>query len=358
MRILLLNWKKRTHPQAGGAEIVTAAFIKELIARGHEVTWFSQGQGLSLYINAYVFYKKQQQSFDLVIDQIHGLPFFTPLYVKKPILAYIHEVAGIIWFKEFSPWIAPVGWLIEQVYFSLYRNTHFLTHSLSTKTELIQKGISAKQITIIQPARKIDKHSLPKKSKIPTLIYIGRFSAMKRVDLLLSAVAQIKNQIGQLQVYVCGDGKPDYINYLTGLIQKLQLESVIIVKIRVTEKLKYQLLAKSWLHIQPSIKEGFGLTVLESALCGTPTVCFNVAGLRDLVHDQTNGVIVTKQSSTTLAQTITALLRQPKTVKKLAAASHQWAKKWPPQEKQTQKLEKLLKRIVATRAVISPTKRN
>ena len=115
MHILILNWKDKYHPSSGGAEVVTHEFAKELIKSGHTVTLFCtrtstlsayemldgvrivrQGSFWAVYLYAYFFYQKNKHEIDIVIDQIHGLPFFTPLYAKKPTIAWIHEIASEI----------------------------------------------------------------------------------------------------------------------------------------------------------------------------------------------------------------------------------------------------------------------
>src|ERR1035437_3814135 len=115
MNILILNWRDPKNPKSGGAEIVTLEHAKAWIAGGNAVTWFTsefkgskreetvegvkivrRGNILTVFLYAPIFYLFLKQKFDLVVDEIHGIPFFTPLYVGKPKIAFIHEVAGEI----------------------------------------------------------------------------------------------------------------------------------------------------------------------------------------------------------------------------------------------------------------------
>ena len=122
MRILILNWRDPNNPKAGGAEVVNLALARQWIAAGHEVTWFSarfpgaaaeetiQGvrvlrRGRPWTVHWWAFWaylRRTLRGHDLVIDQIHGIGFLTPLYVREPRLALIYEVAGSIWFKMYS----------------------------------------------------------------------------------------------------------------------------------------------------------------------------------------------------------------------------------------------------------------
>ena len=101
MNILIFNWRDPKNPKSGGAEIVTFEHAKRWVARGHKVWWFTssfkgalsheviedvhiirKGSELSTFFLASLFYLTSPITFDVVIDEIHGVPFFTPLYVS------------------------------------------------------------------------------------------------------------------------------------------------------------------------------------------------------------------------------------------------------------------------------------
>lgn len=106
MKILILNWRDIKNPSSGGAEILTHEVANRLVKWGHQVTQFSSSfpnclpeekiDGVkiirrghpdaryllkSVHFFAFWYYlKKFRGKFDVVIDEAHGLPFFTPLY--------------------------------------------------------------------------------------------------------------------------------------------------------------------------------------------------------------------------------------------------------------------------------------
>lgn len=366
MRILIFNWKDIRHAQAGGAEIVTHELAKNLVRFGHEVTIITSGTSIlpgtesidgvkiirrgrlwSVHIVAMFLYLRYfRKNTDVVIDQIHGIPFFTPLYAKRPILAWIHEVAGEIWFKEFHWLAAACGLILESIYFALYKNVPFMTHTASTKLELEKKGVPGKHIyilphTIYHPP-KVKKIS---KAKYPTLIYLGRLSPMKRLELLLETTYLLKSAYPNLRLLIAGQGKTAYEEKLKRLASALNLKKSVSFLGYVSDDLKYKLLATSWLHIQPSVKEGFGLTVLEAASQATPTLCFNVPGLRNVVINNLNGLIVSHQSPQALARIISQLINNPTKWKKLSQTTYGWFKTLPTWKQQTIKFEKLLYKV-------------
>ncbi len=361
MRILIFNWKDINHPRFGGAEYVTYQYAKNLVDFGHQVTWFTstypgakseelidgikilrRGNLWSMYIYAFFVYQKSRTDIDIVIDQIHGIPFFTPLYVRKPVLAWIHEIAGVIWFIEFPPAISYLGSIAEILYLKWYRKIPFITDALSTKNELITSGIPQNHIHTIPLTIDMVKPGNTQKSKIPSIIYVGRLTPMKRIELLIQAAAIIKTRFPHLKIMIAGSGKPAYEKKLKQLVRELKLDGVITFVGRVTDIHKWQLLRKAWLLVHPSIKEGFGLTVLEAAACGTPTVCFNVAGLRDLIKNGENGVIVSPQTPQALAKEIEELLANKQKLRRLSINARNWSKTFPSWKQQTKKLEKIL----------------
>lgn len=366
MRILILNWKDIKHPEAGGAEIVTHQYANHLVKSGHYVTLFTSSfggakaeeiidgvrilrKGTIYTVNlwaALVYFTRLKYETDLVIDQIHGIPFFTPLYVRKPTLAWIHEVAGDIWRKEFPFPIAIIGILTEKIYFSLYRNVTFLTDSLSTKKELISCGVNTNRIKVIPLTIDRPVKIRQRKTKYPTLIYVGRLTPMKRVEFLIQSTNLIKSMFPRLKTLIIGDGKLYYVRKLKYLVRELNLESSVRFLGRVTESQKWRLLATSWLHVHPSLKEGFGLNVLEAVHLGTPTISFDVGGLRDVIQNGRTGVIVKEETPQALADTIEQMLKEPERLTRLSRNALKWSKKLPTWETQSKRLVSLLDRLM------------
>src|SRR5690348_3815778 len=117
MKIAIFNWRDPKNPASGGAEILTLEIAKGFVKRGDTVLWFASVfkgckkkeilEGIeiirkgkpdlrafknSVHYKAFNYYSNHLKgNVDLVIDEIHGLPFFTPLYVKEKKIALICE---------------------------------------------------------------------------------------------------------------------------------------------------------------------------------------------------------------------------------------------------------------------------
>ena len=113
---------------------MTLEYAKAWVNAGHEVTLFTSsftgaikteqiagvkiirqgGQVLGVKIKALIWYLvKKHPKFDLVIDEFHGIPFFTILYIRAVRLAFIHEVARDVW--KYNPWPKPFKFIPTSV---------------------------------------------------------------------------------------------------------------------------------------------------------------------------------------------------------------------------------------------------
>lgn len=320
MNILILSWRGLGHPNVGGAEIVTHEHAKAWNRAGFNVTIFtssfagakkkeeidgvkyirSGSQVFRVQIDAFFWYLfKKRMQFDLVIDQFHGIPFFTPLYVGTKKLGFIHEVAKKdVW--KLNPWPKPfnlipyvLGTYLEPLIFKiLYTNIPFMTVSKSTKDDLINFGIKEKNITIIENGASIlEPGPKIKKETKKTAIYLGALSPDKGVEKSIEVFAEIDSLDKDWQFWIVGNGSPDYVNHLKKRISKLNLQDKVKFWGFVSQTKKFELLKRAHIFVDLSVREGWGLVVIEAAAMGTPTVAFNVAGLRDSIVDGKTGIL-------------------------------------------------------------------
>ncbi len=318
LNILILSWRGPGHPNAGGAEISTHEHAKGWVKAGYTVTLFTSyfshakreevvdgvqikrygRQMLGVQWEAFIWYLfKLHQKFDLVIDQFHGIPFFTPLYVRIKKLAFIHEVAKEVW--GLNPWPKPfnllpafLGMYLEPLIFKiLYKKIPFMTVSKSTKDDLIEWGIPDKNITIIHNGINIPKDvKIFEKEKEPTLIFLGVLSRDKGIEDALEVFSILPTKV-KWKFWVVGRGGKEYLKHLKFLCKKLNIEKQVIFYDFVDERRKFELLSRANLLINTSIREGWGLVVIEAASVGTPTVGYNVAGLRDSIKNGITGLL-------------------------------------------------------------------
>ena len=356
MRILILNWRDIKNPSSGGAEILTHEIARRWIKQGHSITYFSSEfpncsseesiDGInivrrghpdmrylfgSVHFQAFLYYKKHfQGSFDVVIDEIHGLPFFTPLFVREKKVALICEVADQLWKKMYGPFFGTIGRIMELIYLRLiYRNTLYLTISQASKEDLIKNGVKAKMITVLPMGITIpDRVKRFPKENFPSLLYVGRLSKSKGIEDAIIAFKYVFDRIKNLKFFIVGRGDRNYTLFLQNKVKSLNLAKNILFLGFVSEQNKFELMSKCHILIVPSLKEGFGLTVPEAGSVGTPSIVYNTSGLSEVVKDKKSGIMCKENNPHELAQNIEALLNNKKLYDKLSKGAYEESKKY------------------------------
>lgn len=359
MKILILNWRDIKNPSSGGAEIFTHELSKGLIKKGHSVTIFSSSfEGAkneeiidsirvireghpdartlfnSVHFKAYKRYKKEfEGKVDLVIDEVHGVPFFSTFYVKEKKAALICEMAGDLWNIAVSFPFSILGKIVEKIYPLFYKKVPVITISESSKLDLTNNGFSKEKVFVISMGSNSNiVLSLPEKERNETLVFLSRLSRTKGVSDAIEAVSLLNKEFPDIMLWIVGRGEKEYIEELKNLVKKLKIEKHIKFFDYVSEDKKQDLLTRAHILIAPSFKEGWGLTVHEAGARGTPAVVYNVPGLREVVVNNINGLICEVNSPENLAINIKKLLTDAKLYKKLQAGSitqrkkHTWDK--------------------------------
>lgn len=324
----MLNWRDPQNPKAGGAERVTLAHLAALVARGHEAYWFAnnypgaeptavirgvrivRGGGRGTSVLAAMKWYRRQGRFDLVMDQHHGIPWYAPWWCKTNCVAYIHEVLGPIWNAFYSWPLSAIGRWQERWTLWLYRNVPFWTPSESTRKQLERLGV--RSVTVIPNGT--DTEPLPALEPKPLvepvrLIVVVRLAPNKRVEHAIIALRMLLDGGVKAQLTIVGDGeeKPR----LLSLTHELGLADHVHFTGQVDEKAKNALLQQAHLLVHTSIREGWGLNVIEANAMGTPAVVYPVGGLVDsTVHDKT-GIVVETETPRAIADAIALLVRNP-----------------------------------------------
>lgn len=351
MNILILSWRDPKHPSAGGAEQVVLEHAKGWLAVGNHVTWFSSRfpdssteenidgvkvvrdgyQYLGVQIASYFYYQKNKSNYDLIVDQFHGIPFFTPLYVKKPILAILQELAREVWFLNELPFplnylVGVVGYLFEPLVFLFYKKVPFMVGSDSAKKDLVSIGIKPENITVVPHGVIVPKISkLPGKSKFRTISFLGALTKDKGVEDAIRAFALL-DKTGEYQFWIIGGGLSDYVDKLKSLVKDLGIQDKTKFWGFVNQKNKFELLSKTHVLVNPSAREGWGLVNIEANAMGTPVAAYKSAGLIDSVKDGQSGIFCNENTPRSLAETVEIILSSEKKYKILCATSIKWSK--------------------------------
>ncbi len=311
MRILLINWQDRENPQAGGAEIHLHEIFGRLAAGGDDVRLLCGGwpgaptqatlDGIRVTRagTRYTFPFVARRAFrrliagwtpDVVVEDINKVPLFTPRWGGAPVVALVPHLFGGTVFQEASIPVAAAVWSAERPLPWAYRSVPFQAISTSTASDLIARGIPAESIRVIYPGIDTVRYTplAGTRADAPLFVYLGRLKKYKGVELVLRGFAALRHPTARL--LIAGGG--DHRAALEALARSLDLGERVEFLGFITETEKLTLLRRAWALVFTSPKEGWGITNLEAAACGTPVIASNSPGLRESVRDGETGYLV------------------------------------------------------------------
>lgn len=349
LSILVVNWRDMKNPEAGGAEVHLHEIFKRIAGMGHHVTLLASAfdgavaeeavdgirvvrRGGKFTFNFHVpgalNSLMRERDFDVVVDDVNKIPFYTPAYVRKPVLALAHHLfAETIFIEAFFP-------LATYVYFSewlipvFYRNTRFVVVSQSTKDEFVKRGLSEERIGVVHNAVDHDVYrpDFAAKSDTPLIGYVGRIKKYKCIENLLEAARIVFGKLPEARMVVAGSG--DHLEALKKTAAAIGIADRTDFIGHVGEKAKVDMLRRAHVVANPSSKEGWGVTVIESNACGTPVVASNVPGLRDAVVDGETGFLVPHGDTEELAGKMLTLLEDEDLRRAMSDRAVEWSKKF------------------------------
>jgi glycosyltransferase involved in cell wall biosynthesis len=353
MRLLILNWRCPTHPNGGGAELLTLRIAERLVAWGHSVTWFAAsypgaapeqtikgirivraGSQASVHLHAYRWYRRHGRGqFDLVIDEINTIPFFAHRYAGLPSVAFVMQLAREVWWYE-APWpLAALGYVLEPLYLLAYRHSRVITISKSSAAGLRAHGLSGPIAIIPMATDFASEPALPplaEKEAEWTLVTLGRVVPSKRVDHVIRALRHLLDQGLPVRLWVVGFASPQYQANLVRLAARLDLAGRVTFLGRVDDSQKRAILRRAHVLAACSVREGWGLMVAEANAVGTPAVVYDVPGLRDSTRHGLTGLVCETNSPQGLAAGVAQLLGDPAVYRRLRvqAWEHSRVQNW------------------------------
>jgi glycosyltransferase involved in cell wall biosynthesis/cellulose synthase/poly-beta-1,6-N-acetylglucosamine synthase-like glycosyltransferase/O-antigen/teichoic acid export membrane protein len=375
LRILILNWRDTKHKWAGGAEVYVHELAKRWVKMGHSVTLFCGNDGhhprnetidgvkiirrgglYTTYIWAFLYYVlKFNRSFDVIIDSENGIPFFSPLYANVPVIGLVHHVHSEIILKELKlPFVKMPMALIAKVLESkimpyVYRNCQMVAVSNSTRSDMENLGFGKQRpITVINPGVDLNKMRPYKKTKEPSILYLGRLQPYKSIDTLIKSFARLVKSFPNLKLKIAGFGESR--PKLERLVEKLNLTEKVIFLGKVKESIKPRLMGSAWVFVYPSTMEGWGISVIEANACGTVVVASDVPGLRDSVQNQSSGYLIPKKDIEAFAQKIETLITDSNLRKKMERKAIKWASNFDWSTSAVSYIQ-LIRSVVNTKAV-------
>jgi len=312
LSVVILNWRDTGHPEGGGSERYVETVAAGLAAGGHKITLFCAaypgapphelragvrivraGGKLTVYAQALRALRTGRLGRpDVIVDVQNGLPFWSRLVTRVPVVVLVHHVHREQWRVIYGPVMAGLGWWLEsRLAPRVYRRSRYVAVSEVTRTELATLGVDRDRSTVIRNGMLIPPPTTSGREVTPRICVLGRLVPHKRVEHVFDTALRLQARWPKLRVAVVGDGW--WARELRDRARQLGLGQVVEFLGYVDEQRKHEELARAWLLAAPSMKEGWGLVVVEAATHQVPTVGYRDAGgLSESVVDGQTGLLV------------------------------------------------------------------
>ena len=353
---VVTNWRDLEHPQAGGAELVCDRLAQRLVQDGYRVVLLAaavagrpasesvngyvvkrRGGQFSVYAWALVWLLLHRRAVTLVVDSQNGIPFFSPLVLRRTtvcllLLHHVHQDQFSLYFPR--P-VAAFGRFLEgPVSRRVYGERAILAVSPSTRQGVRQILRLRGAITVTPPGWEVTidlDEQRPAKTTHPSLVSVGRLVPHKRTDLTIRAFAQLRGQLPDLTLDVVGGGTE--LDALRRLAEELGVAHAVRFRPQCSNEERDAVLAASWLCINASEGEGWGISVIEANALGTPVLAYARPGLRDSIHHGQNGWLIDDDRE--LAEAAAPLLgslSDARSRESFVRSCHEWAMRFTWEE--------------------------
>lgn len=325
-RIVILNWRDPWHPEHGGSEKYVQQVAERLAAQGHElghqVTVFTaaypgrpngethQGVGyvrrgghLSVYLWAALFLALGRfgplgrgHRIDAVLEVHNGMPFLARLFTRARVVVLVHHVHREQW-PVVGPVLAKVGWFLEsKVAVWVNLGNRYIAVSEVTRAELVGLGVRSSDVTVAYNGLpELPAYTPATKTAYPSIAVLSRLVPHKQVEHALRAAAALRADFPGLRMRIMGAGW--WHDELTELCGQLGLDGSVEFLGFVDDRVKLEVLSSSWIHLLPSIKEGWGLSIVEAGFVGVPSVAYRTAGgVQESILDGVTGLLAADEN--------------------------------------------------------------
>ena len=310
-RIHILAWRDLADAEAGGSELHAARIAEEWAGQGVEVTMRTSsaaGRPAEEHRDGYRVVRRSGRHVvfpstiaeqltgrlgraDALLEVWNGVPYFSPVWSRRPKVVFIHHVHREMWHMALHPWLATFGKTLERrLAPPFYRTTRVLTPSQSTRDEVIEYlRLPAERVRVVGPG--VDAHFLPEgpKANAPTILSVGRLVPHKRTDELIRMMPGLRTRVPGVRLVIVGSGYCR--DELETLIDRLDAREYVELRGRVSDRDLVTAYREAWVVASASIAEGWGMTITEAAACGTPAVVTRIGGHCDSVTEGETGLL-------------------------------------------------------------------
>jgi glycosyltransferase involved in cell wall biosynthesis len=308
-RLLIASWRDTLHPDSGGSERYVERIASGLAERGYDVSvlcprhpnagrtdvidgvrYIRRGGVFTVYLWALLTVAWQRP--DVVVDVQNGMPFLSTLVARCPVVVLVHHLHRLQWRSYFGKRMGRIGWWMESwLAPRVYRRCRYVAVSEHTRAELAALGVAPDRISVVLNGLDPVPHTTDDRAPEPLLVAVSRLVPHKQIEHAIDTVARLRPTWPDIRLEIVGRGP--WHDYLVNYAAEQGVSDRVTFRGWVSEQHKHEILARSWVHLCPSVKEGWGIVVMEAGAHGVPTVAYHAAGgVGESVVDWSTGLLV------------------------------------------------------------------
>ncbi len=343
-KVVILSRRGLAHPRAGGAERYIHEIFKRL-TEDYDVTILSENRGTNhfteeidgiRYVNVsgplhrlaipLSFLMKEGKHADVLIDhQDVAVPWFSPLFARTRKISVIHQIVGDIFYYELArPW-SDLAFFGEPTVYKMYSGTTIVASAPSTAADHVILGIPEERIAVITPGRastNVASSPLGERDQ-RSISSVTRLMHYKGLQHVLGAFRLVLRTYPETVLKLAGSGP--YEQSLRNIAQRLGVFKNVQFLGRVSDHGKFDLFRRSRVAVAASVRDGYGISVIDANSVGTPVVGWDVSGLRDSIIDKKTGLLAPFPDEAILAERIVTLLTDDDFWTSLSGNALNWA---------------------------------
>ena len=343
----LLVWASAYGNTIGGGPVLAPLLMKALVERGHDVLVVTDRRPADLPpdeidggVRILRFSFRQTTAYDVALRLFSVRKAVCDLKRDfRPHLTYIfssgyaelfhHETKEI----EASPLVTTLHDSFEESHFRpdavIGRNLRASAWVCSCSASVQRNAL--RYLPEIEQRSSVILNALPEPGgpppplsfDPPVLLYVGRLVRKKGVDVLIAALAKLRDRFANMRLVVAGDGEES--DRLKAHAAALDVADRVSFVGSVARDDLFGLYAEASAVIVPSRVEPFGLVALEAAHAARPVIASAVDGLPEIVVDNRTGLLVPPESPSALAEAIRTLVEAPDRARILGEAARERA---------------------------------
>lgn len=317
--VVILNWRDPWHPEGGGSEIYLEQVARRLSAAGNRVTHFTarysgsraeevvdgvryvrRGRDITVYLwAALLLLTGKLGRVDRVIEVQNGMPFLARLFTRAKVVVLVHHVHREQW-PVVGPLLAHVGWFMESTVGPwVNRRNQYVAVSQVTADELADLGVDPQRIRIAHNGvPPVPEFNAPGKDEHPSMVALSRLVPHKQIEHAVITLDELRDELPDATLTIMGSGW--WSDHLHTMVSDLGLSDRVRFLGFVDDQVKFAELSRAWVHVMPSLKEGWGLSIVEAAHVAVPSVAYRSAGgVQESIMDGVTGLLANDQEDFT-----------------------------------------------------------